>query len=323
VTVAVYGAGQAGSAVAAILRARGVSVRGPFGRAERDAALRSGAAVVLIATTSFLADIADDVRTAIDAGSNVLTTAEEAAFPWTIDAALADELDARAVARGVTVLGAGLNPGFAFDALVLTALGATADPRALRVERVVDLSGFGPTVLRRIGVGHALDAFAAGVASGTITGHIGFPQSMRIVAERLGRTIARIDRDIVPIVAQHEHAAAHLTVAAGETAGFEQRYTAIVDDAPWFHARFVGHVDPAAAGLATHDEIHVEDDPPIHLTIAPGLSSQSASAAVLANSVDRLVAARPGWLTVADLPPAVPGWYSLGIVTRTEPRSAR
>lgn len=107
-SVAIYGAGQAGSAVAALLRARpDVTASGPFGRAERERALTAGADVVVIATTSFLVNIAEDVRAAIGSASNVLTTAEEAAYPWAADAALADELDAVAGARGVTVLGAG------------------------------------------------------------------------------------------------------------------------------------------------------------------------------------------------------------------------
>src|SRR5881227_608417 len=77
VTVALYGAGQVGHNVAAILgRRRGVEVLGPFGRDEREQALRSGAEVVVIATTSFLCDIADDVREAVRSGSNVITTAE-------------------------------------------------------------------------------------------------------------------------------------------------------------------------------------------------------------------------------------------------------
>ena len=294
--VAVHGAGQAGRAVAGLLRRRaGVEVRGPFGRERREEALAGGADVVVIATTSFLDAIAPDVRWAVEAGSNVLTSAEEAAYPWAVDAACADELDALARARGVTILGAGLNPGFAFDALVLTALGAVAEVRALRVERVVDLSGFSAAVLRRIGVGHAPDAFAAGVASGAITGHIGFPQSMHVVAARLGVAIERIDREIAPVL------------AAGVTAGFEQRYVAVVAGAPWFEARFAGHIDPASRGWATRDTIHVDADPPLDLTLAPGIGAQSGSAAVLANSVARVAEARPGWLTVADLVPAAPG----------------
>jgi hypothetical protein len=304
VRVAIYGPGQAGSAVAALLREReGVEVLGPFGRTERERALGSGADVVVIATTSFLSEIAGDVRAAVDAGSNVVTTAEEAAYPWATSPAIADEIDARARERGVTVLGAGLNPGLAFDALVLTVVGASAAVAPLRVERVVDLSGFGPAVLRRIGVGHSPEAFAAGVASGEITGHIGFPQSMRLVAARLGVEVERIDRAIAPIVADREHAAAHMTVAAGETAGFEQRYVAIVAGEPWFTALFTGHVD---SSRPTRDAIHVASEPPIDLVISPGLNAQRGSAAVLANSVRRVAEAPPGWLTVADLPPATP-----------------
>jgi 2,4-diaminopentanoate dehydrogenase len=304
VRVAVYGAGQAGTAVAALLRERpGFEVLGPFGRAEREQAVSSGADVVVIATTSFLREIADDVRAAIEAGSNVLTTAEEAAYPWAAAAAIADEIDARARERGVTVLGAGLNPGLAFDALVLTVAGASPAVAALCVERVVDLSGFGSAVLRRIGVGHSPEAFAAGVASGEITGHIGFPQSMRLVAARLGVEIERIEREIAPIVAEREHVAAHLTVAAGESAGFEQRYVAIARGEPWFTALFTGHVD---ASRPTRDAIHLAADPPIDVVISPGLNAQRGSAAVLANSVQRVAQAPPGWLTVADLPPAAP-----------------
>lgn len=305
--VAIYGAGQAGTAVAELLRRRvGVEVLGPYGREERERALTGGADVVVITTTSFLREIAPDVRAAIEAGANVLTSAEEAAYPWATDPALADELDALARRRGVSVLGAGLNPGFAFDALVLTAIGAAADVASLRVERVVDLSGFGPTVLRRIGVGHTPDAFADGVDSGEITGHIGFPQSMWLVGASLGVAIERIDREIAPIVAEREHVARHVTVSAGTTAGFEQRYVGIVDGRPWFEALFVGHVDPVASGRATRDEIHVDADPPLHFAVVPGLNSQSGSAAVLANSVRRVAEAGPGWRTVAELPPGTP-----------------
>jgi 2,4-diaminopentanoate dehydrogenase len=303
VRVAIYGAGQAGGGVAGILaRRRGVDVLGPFGRSEREAALCGGADVVVIATTSFLREIAADVRAAVEAGSNVLTSAEEAADPWATDPALADELDALARSRGVTVLGAGLNPGFAFDALVLTALGACDAVASLRVERSVDLSGFGTTVLRRIGVGHAAAAFEAGVRSGAITGHIGFPQSMRVVARALGVEIERIEREIAPLIARERHVARHLTVEPGETAGFEQRYVAVAGGRAWFEARFSGHVVPAA----TRDAIHVDASPPLDLEIPGGIGSQAGSAAVLANSVARVAAAAPGWLTVAELPPALP-----------------
>ena len=214
--IAIYGAGQLGNNVARILAQRpDMVVQGPGGRDDRDAILGSGADVVVIATTSFLRDVAPDIRLAVESGSNVIVSAEEAAFPWANDQELADELDTLARGHGVTVLGGGLNPGFAFDALVLTALGPSERVSAIRVERIVDLSGFGETVLRRIGVGFDPAAFGAGTAAGSITGHIGFPQSMRVVAGALGVTIERIDRTISPIFGEQEHRGSAPVVVPG------------------------------------------------------------------------------------------------------------
>ena len=307
--VAFYGAGQVSTGAAAILRRRqGFDVLGPNGRDERDEALRSGSDLVVIATTSFLADIADDVRDAVESGSNVITTAEEAAYPWANDAATADRLDALARSRGVTILGAGLNPGFAFDALVLTACGAIPEVESMLVERVVDLSGFGETVLRRIGVGHTPESFAEGCRTGTVTGHIGFPQSMQVVAARLGVTIGQIDRELEPIFAEGPLAASSLTVQPGETAGFRQRYAAIREGSVWFEALFTGHIAPASIGQEPRDAITIRGPyGGIELGVTPGMNPQISSTSIVANSVRRVVAAPPGWTTVGELPPAVPG----------------
>jgi len=308
-SVAFYGAGQVSTNAAEILRRRAdIEVLGPFGRAQRDAALRAGAEVVVIATTSFLSAIADDVRDAVESGSNVITTAEEAAYPWANDPATADRLDALARSRGVTILGAGLNPGFAFDALVLTACGVVAEVESLLVERVVDLSGFGETVLRRIGVAHSAESFEEGRRAGTVTGHIGFPQSMRVVAGRLGVEIERIDRELDPIFADTDLAASSLAVSAGETAGFRQRYAAVsAGGRTWFEAVFTGHVSPAAIGREPRDSITIRGPyGGVHLEATPGMNPQSGSASIVANSVRRVAAAPPGWTTVGDLPPAVP-----------------
>jgi 2,4-diaminopentanoate dehydrogenase len=306
--VALYGAGQVAHNVAAILGGRaGVEVIGPCARSQRQEALESGADVVIIATTSFLADVAPDVRTAVEAGSNVITSAEEAAYPWAVDETIAEELDALAHARGVTVLGGGLNPGFAFDALVVTALGPAADVSSIRVERIVDCSGFGTNVLRRIGFGYTEAQFAAGTESGTITGHIGFPQSMNVVAGTLDITIDRIDREITPIIGDRTYEARHLTIEPGLTAGFEQHYVAVVKGEPWFEALFTAHVDPESIGKPARDEIWIEGTPNLHYVVTPGFNPQSGSSALIANSVRRVAEAKPGWTTVAALPPAFPG----------------
>jgi 4-hydroxy-tetrahydrodipicolinate reductase len=279
---------------------------GPYGRPDRDTALSSGADAVVIATTSFLTDIADDLREAVRAGSNVITTAEEAAFPWAIDPALVEELDQLGRQHGVTILGAGLNPGFAFDSLVLTTLGVVAEVQSLRVERIVDVSGFSATILRRLGIGYTLEEFEEGVKGGSISGHIGFPQSMRIVASRLGFELEQIKRKIKPMVLDRTMPCAGMTLETGQTGGFIQEYVGMVAGKPWFTADFTGHIDLALIDRAPRDRIEISGPTPISFETMPGFNPQLATPALIANSLRRLIDARAGWVTVGELPPAVP-----------------
>lgn len=308
IRVSIYGAGQLGTAVGNLLRERPrFIVRGPFWRDQRSEALSSDADAVVIATTSFISEVASDIQAAVEAGSNVITTAEEAAYPWHYDEAVATNLHTLALEKNVTILGAGFNPGFAFDALTITASGVVPSVTSLRVERIVDLSGFSLTILRRLGIGYSSYDFEAGIASGSITGHIGFPQSMRIVARRMGLNIAKIEGSVHAIPAEVPYETGEIRVEAGQSAGFRQRYIAMVNGDPWFQADFLGHINPADAGFLTKDEIFVGSDTgDVHLAIRPGINPQVGSSSLIAHSIRRLVTAPAGWLTVADLPPACP-----------------
>lgn len=300
IDVAIVGDGQLARGVAAQLASRAdIRVRPPAPRrAARDAAT-SGADVVIIATTTKLADVSDDIETAVRAGSNVIVSAEESAFPWAVDESVADRLDALAREHAVTIVGCGLNPGFVFDALVLTLLGVVEHPTTILVERTVDLSGFGPTVRGRLGLGFSAAEFRRGVETSRILGHAGFPQSMSIVARAVNVVIESISTTIEPIL--------HNDV----TVGVKQHYTAIAGGEPWFQAHFLGHVALAEAGLTARDSLEImSTGTPLRCVIEPGIGSQSGSQSIIANSIDRVVAARPGWLTVADLEPAHPRFLS-------------
>lgn len=302
--VAIVGTGQLARGVAAILSRRAdVHLIGPSDRSQQSVALSSGADVVIIATTTRLADVAPAIESAILAGSNVIVSAEESAFPWAVDSAAGDRLNALALSHDVTVLGSGLNPGFVFDALVLTLTGVCASVDSISATRTVGLGAFGHVVQARLGLGVDKAAFTAGVASGEILGHAGFPQSMSIVASKLGLTLDTIGTLIEPIM---EH---------GQSVGVRQVYTGVVDGAEWYRATFLGHIDPQSAGLRVRDEIEILGSAPVNCVIDPGIGSQSGSQAIIANSVNRVIAARAGWLTVADLPPAHPLMAAKGLAS--------
>lgn len=309
-SVSIYGAGQLATAVAELLREipRYV-VRGPHGRDERSVALEGGDDLVIIATTTRLADVIADVETAVRAGSNVLVSAEEAAYPFAVDRAGAERVSDLARERGVSVAGAGVNPGLMFDSLVLTMLGAAPRGCTIHVRRKVDLSGFGATVLRRIGVGISPGEFDVAVAEGRILGHAGFPQSMEIVASSMGLTIERIRKQLRPVLTDAPiDVPGRFRVEAGQSAGVDQTYTAFVDGKPWFVAHFLGHVALRAAGYEPSDVIDLtfKRRPFQTIELRPGVDAQIGSSNMVANSVERVIAARPGWVTVAEMQPAYP-----------------
>jgi hypothetical protein len=298
-SVAIVGNGQLATGIALALAPRtDIRLIGPAARSDHDHALKCGADVVIIATTTRLSDVGSGIETAIAAGSNVIVSAEEAAYPAAIDEMLAYRLDALARANGVTVLGGGLNPGFIFDALVLTLLGTTTAVRDIDVIRTVDISGFGPAVRARLGLGVNRGSFERGLSNGQILGHAGFPQSISLVAHALGVTLDRIDTSIEPIM--HD----------GFSVGVRQVYTGVLRGADWFRATFIGHIDPVSAALRVRDEIRIDAPVPFTCVIDPGINSQTGSQAIIANSVDRVINAPPGWITVAHLPPAHPRYGS-------------
>ena len=67
-----------------------------------------------------------------------------------------------------------MNPGFVLDLWPLVLSGLAWDVERLTARRVVDVSVFAPHTRRKLGIDHTPDAFAAGVADGSIAGHVGF-----------------------------------------------------------------------------------------------------------------------------------------------------
>ncbi|NDA79717.1 MAG: hypothetical protein EBX92_01015 [Actinobacteria bacterium] len=309
-TVAIYGAGQLGSSVFELLKkVPQHKLLGVFGRADRERALTSKADVVIIATTTKFKDVAADIELAVRNGSHVLVSSEECAYPWAVDRALADSLDTLAKNHRVSIAGTGVNPGLIFDALVLTLLGAAPRGCTISVRRTVNISGFGGTVLRRLGMGFTPEVFADRVRKEEILGHAGFPQSMTVVADAMGLTIDGIDKELLPIITEYEiDLPDRFTIAAGESAGVNQTYTARVAGEPWFVSHFYGHVDLAGIAKTAKDEIELSLDGRVFQTISlqPGIGSQVGSKNMVANSIQRILAAADGWVTVAHLEPAFP-----------------
>ncbi|HOO88688.1 MAG TPA: hypothetical protein PK442_13375, partial [Synergistales bacterium] len=158
--------------------------------------------VALLAVSSFISGTEGYIRELVGSGTNVITIAEEWTYPWRTAPETAAAIDGLAKAHGVTVLGTGVNPGFVLDTLIIALTGVCSDVRTVRARRVNDLSPFGPTVMETQGVGRTLDEFDAGRRDGSVVGHIGFVQSVSMIASSLGIPLDEIRETIEPIVSR-------------------------------------------------------------------------------------------------------------------------
>jgi hypothetical protein len=258
--------------------------------------------VVLIATTSWLAEQMADLETIVTAGADCVSIAEEMAAPAVADPALAERLDKLARAHRVSVVGTGVNPGFVLDLLVVMLTGGCHEVRSVEARRVNDLSPYGPTVMRTQGVGLTLAGFAAGVADGTVAGHVGFPQSVRMISDALGLGVDRVEETREPIVSAVRRETPHVVVEPGMVAGCDHRCVGYRGATPVIRLTHPQQVRPDLAGQATGDHIVIDGTPPVHMTISPEYAGGLATQALAVNLIPHVRRAGPGLKSMLDLP---------------------
>jgi len=252
--------------------------------------------VAFVCTSSLLKEVRPQVMSLVGHRMHVLTSCEELAHPASSQLSAFREIDRQARARKVGVLATGVNPGFAMDALALTLTGPCAKVRRVAVTRVVDAGGK-LTIQRRVGAGLNLGQFRRALTEGTIR-HVGLPQSAQMIAAALGWKLDRLDETVEPAIAPRDLDTEYLRIPAGAVAGLKQCLRAFrgAELAISLDLQvYVGAESP-------RDHVLVDGDPPIDATIAGGLSSEASTAALLVNSLPRVLASPPGLLTVKDLP---------------------
>lgn len=329
VRLLVLGTGQMGAGIVRLVgRRRGLALVGVFGRRTERAGLDVGTTIgldaplglpirsdlerlcdevrpdVAIQTTCSRASDAEPELTALlERGVDAITIAEEMAWPAAQSPEVAARLDALARARGATLLGTGVNPGFVLDLLILVLTAVCADVTSITATRTNDLSPYGPTVLAAQGVGLSPDAFRRGVEAGSVIGHFGFRESIAMIAATLGWEIERVEETREPIVARVRRKTPFVTVEPGRVAGCEHTAVARVAGRTAISLVHPQQVHPELEGVATGDRIEIDGTPPVRLSGSPEIPGGLATVALAVNAIPRVLAAPPGLVSMADLPP--------------------
>lgn len=328
IPVLLLGTGNMGSAIArAVLGKPGLDLVGAYGRRPERAGLDLGRViglerklgivirnelaglveeaeprVAIQATCSTIVDAIDEISTLVEHGVHVISIAEEMVYPEAGSPDTAQQLHRLARDHRVSVLGTGVNPGFVLDLLIITLTGVCTDIRRICARRTNDLAPYGHSVLKSQGVGLSPAKFHENRDAGRIVGHIGFRESIHMIAAAVGWQIDRIDQTVEPIIARAARVSPLVTVAPGHVAGCLHMAVAYAGGERVIELVHPQQVDPQAENIATEDHIQIEGDPGIQLHVRPEIPGAIATSALTVNMIPRVLNAEPGLHTMADLP---------------------
>lgn len=258
--------------------------------------------IVLLAVDSFLHKVYPFIETILKSKKNCITIAEEMAYPYTIDKELSEKLDLIAKENGVTLLGTGVNPGFVLDTLVVVLTAACRKIERIKAARINDLSPFGDTVMKTQGVGISPQEFEKGIKDGSIVGHIGFLQSIPLVAKALGIEIDEIQETREPIISNTYRKTEYVEVFPGMVAGCRHIAYGIKNGERVIIMEHPQQVLPNLENIKTGDYIEITGDPNISLSITPETPGGIGTIALAVNMIPQVLASAPGLKTMIDLP---------------------
>lgn len=252
--------------------------------------------VLLQATEGTFEELLPSLQAAARAGACVISTCEELAYPWLAHEEEADALDQLAQRSGISILGTGLNPGFALDRLVATAGQVLGPVARARATLQCDLLALHRDLWSRMGFGLTEQEFEERAERGEV-GKRGLVESAALAALGLGLDVDEYDEELTCAIAK-EPLGTEPPLAVGRVAGLFQRASAFLDGKELVTLEF----ECLAAHEAPRGRIVVDGDFSVEIIVPGGYPQESATIGTVLNAARRITAAEPGVLTVLDLP---------------------
>jgi 4-hydroxy-tetrahydrodipicolinate reductase len=264
-----------------------------------DALAGAEADVALHTAGSYFDLFYDQIIELVDASLDVVSTAEELSYPWHSHSDRAQQIDALAKEKGVTVLATGVNPGFLMDTLPLTLTAICQRVDRIEVTRSINASVRRGPFQAKIGAGMTVADFEAKMAEGRM-GHVGLEQSMAMLFDTLGRTMVDYESAVEPVIAAGPLTTDYFQVAPGRVRGLKQVARGYVREGEFATLTFVAALDAEQDA----DTVVISGVPKLSLTLL-GAHGDLATIAIVVNAIHAVQKASPGLVTMRDLPPVV------------------
>jgi len=256
------------------------------------------AEVVLHATSSYLPKVFPQIEAAIKLGKSIVSTCETLSYPFHRYPVLARRLDELAKTHGSTVIGTGINPGFLLDTLASVLAASIPIVRSIKAKRSLNAATRRKAFQRKIGVGMNPKDYEEKLKSGEYTGHVGYAESVYLIAEAAGLSLTRVVEDQKPVVAEESVESAGVTVEKGLVRGIRGYGAGYVDEQEKIRIEF-----EAVVGAEEYEEIVVEGEEYSVTWRSSGTPGDLGTAAVVVSVAEKIESMPYGLLTMADLLP--------------------
>ncbi|UCH32674.1 MAG: hypothetical protein JSV05_04675 [Candidatus Bathyarchaeota archaeon] len=254
--------------------------------------------IAMLTTFSYVKQVHPQIMQCVKAGMNVISSCEELSYPWLNEPQLSSEIDGLAKQYGVTVLGTGVNPGYGLDTLPIALTGACRSVKKIEATRAVAIAKRRAALQRKLGVGMSPEEFKQKIANGEITGHVGTRESVAMIAEAIGWTLDEIkETPPSPIIAKEPVQNTFKPVMPGQMLGYASIGEGVIDGKTVIKLNIRGD-----AGLKEgYMEYNIEGAPSFTVKVGEILGDWE-TAHVMINMIPKVITARPGLLTMKDLP---------------------
>jgi 2,4-diaminopentanoate dehydrogenase len=258
--------------------------------------------VVILCTSSSIKAVMPQIEAILKAKIAIVSTTEELSYPGYTHIRQARQIHAWAKTAKVAVLGTGVNPGFAMDALPIALTGVCERVDRVTVNRVQDARIRRLPFQQKIGAGLTTEQFQKKVDDGSVR-HVGLTESIAMIADAMGWTLDRITDDIQPKLASVTVSSEFLAVDPGYVCG-------IIQDGVGYRKNDVVirlHMEAYLGAPESYDSVEIEGSPRISSRITGGIHGDVATASIVVNSIPKVLNATPGLHTMRDL--ALPSFF--------------
>ena len=262
-----------------------------------DALAQAPAQIVIHSTASYFDLFTPQIIEILEAGLDVVSTAEELSFPWGLHPAAAATIHAAALRGGKSVLGTGVNPGFLMDTLPITLTALCQSVERIEITRVVNASTRRGPFQAKIGCGMTLEAFEEKMQAGRM-GHVGLHESMDVLADTLRCRLVRVEDHLEALLADRPLRMFDREVEPGQVRGLLQEAHGYTAAGEFITLRFLAALEAADEA----DTIVITGKPSLKM-VMQGTNGDLATVAIVVNAIPRVLAAPPGLVTMRDLPP--------------------